>query len=104
MADKNTIIIKSFPIPDGWRESETGTVAVGMPPFTKIVSVGYDEDDALVAWGVVRTSWETADIDYSFHIRKSNEEIGGSVANANFIDMVTIDDEPHAVFTGGTTT
>ena len=105
MTDSNTIIIKSFPIPDGWQESANRTVTVDMPPFTKIISAGYDRNEILVVWGVVRSGWDNdRTVDYTIHIRGSNEKIESTGETATFIDMVTINDKPHAIFVGGVTT
>jgi hypothetical protein len=105
MAESNQITIKSFPIPDGWRESPNKTVAVDMPPFTKILSADHDRNGELVVWGVVRSGWNgDSTVDYTIHVRKSNESIESDGQTATFIDMVTIDGEPHAIFVGGVTT
>ena len=113
MADSNQITIKSFPIPDGWRESPNKTVAVDMPPFTKILSADHDRNGELVVWGAVHSVWNRdKPVDYTIHVRKSNESISQALwtglyhdrdACSKFIDMVTIDGEPHAIFVGGVT-
>ena len=93
--------VRAFPIPAEWEDSPDHTISVEMPPFTKVISVGYDKDKALVAWGVVRDGWDNGGGGFTFQIRKPEEELGSGNFDAQFIEMVDIDGEPHAVFLGG---
>ena len=93
--------VKAFPIPAEWKDSPDHTISVEMPPFTKVISVGYNKDKELVAWGVVRDGWGDGGVGFTLQIRKENESLGGGNFDAQFVNMVEIDSEPHAVFLGG---
>ena len=93
--------IKQFIIPDKWKDDPNHSVSVEMPPFTKVISVGYNGDETLVVWGIVRNGGDDGGVGFTFQIRKSGETLGSGNFDARFIDMVNIDNEPHAVFLGG---